>query len=226
MYKEMLLTNNRPGRKLTPKGIVLHDTANMGVGAYNHYLYFNKPETGASAHAVIDWKDIIQLIPFNEVAWHAGRTANNNYIGVEMCRATTQEQFDIVYKNTVDFFADILVENLGITEVTTDNIMSHAEVSLKWKETDHTDPKAYFKQFDKSIDIFRFDVQQAINKKMNGGTEMSKITVIGEGKDIKVLVDGNEIDSSGLIECKGVTVCLNFADTLRAIGHDVSWQAE
>lgn len=59
-----------------------------------------------------------------------------------------------------------------------------------------------------------------------GADEMPKITIVGEGKNVKVLVDGNEIDASGIIEKNGTTVCLNFADTLRAIGLEVEWKAE
>ena len=107
-----------------------------------------------------------------------------------------------------------------------DNLISHAEVSAKWHETNHTDPVSYFAEYGKSVDDFRADVQEAINNKLNGVDEMSKITIIGEGKNIKILVDGNEIDASGMIEKNGTTVCLNFADTLRAIGHEVDWKAE
>jgi len=225
MYREMLLQNNRPGTIIKPRGIVLHETSNIGVGAYNHYLYFNKPTTKASAHAVVDWVDVIQLIPYNEMAWHAGKTANLNYIGVEMCHAETQDQFDKVYQNTIDLFADILVDNLNISIVTKEVIMSHAEVSAKWHETDHNDPISYLNEFGKTMDGFRVDVQEAINNKSNGGVNVSKVLIVGEGKDIKVFVDGNEIDSSSVIETNGTTACMNMAKILRDIGHEVEWKA-
>ena len=45
--------------------------------------------------------------------------------------------------------------------------MSHAEVSDKWKETDHQDPISYLFKFGKTVDGFRLDVQKEINK-ING----------------------------------------------------------
>jgi len=226
MYKEMLLQNNRPGTIIKARGIVLHETANFGVGAYNHAVYFNNPAVKASAHVVVDWEDVIQLIPFNEIAWHAGKTANLNYIGVEMCHAENKERFDIVYHNTVLLFADILVDNLGIGVVSTENIMSHYEVSAKWGETDHNDPIRYLKTYGKTMGDFRLDVQEAIDGKVNGGVNMAKITIIGEGKNIIIIADGKEISSNGIIECNGTTACMNVAQVLRELGHEVNWSAK
>jgi len=166
MYKQMLIKNNRPGTRLKPKGVVVHETANPGATAQNHFDYWNAKNRGSSVQAVVDWNEVIQLIPYNEVSWHAGRTANLSMIGVELCRPKVHDEtkFKAVWDTAVNLFADIFIEQLGITTVTKDNLMSHAEVSDKWHETDHTDPVSYFAEYGKTVDDFRWAVQRRINE--------------------------------------------------------------
>jgi N-acetylmuramoyl-L-alanine amidase len=89
---------SRPGLKLySVKKIVMHYTANPGASAYNHYLYFkNLKDRYASAHIFVDKTEAYQIIPLNEVAYHANDgsyrgveelkpNANFRSIGVELC---------------------------------------------------------------------------------------------------------------------------------------------
>jgi N-acetylmuramoyl-L-alanine amidase len=162
---DMLIEKNRPRTVLNAKGMVVHETATPNATAENEQKYFAGGAGGrqASAHAFIDYDSIVRTIPFNEQAWHAGATANHNYIGIELCHFDDEDKFNEVYKRAVWFFADTFVNYLHITTVTTDNLMSHAEVSAKWHETNHTDPVSYFKAHGKSVDMFRADVQKEIN---------------------------------------------------------------
>ena len=166
------ITYNRSGEHLNIQGIVLHDTATAGATAENEYKYFNSGNRDASAHAVVDWNGAIQTVPFDEVAWHCGYTGNHKYIGIEMCVPKTHnaEQFKKVWDNTVELFADLIKQyGLSVNDITT-----HNEVSLKWGETNHTDPTGYLKEYGKTIDDFRNDVKA----KLNGGltvTEYEKL---------------------------------------------------
>jgi peptidoglycan hydrolase-like protein with peptidoglycan-binding domain len=68
------------------------------------------------------------------------------------------------------------------------NLMSHAEVSNKWHETDHQDPISYFKEYGETVDDFRAAVQQkikcnVINKSKNV-INKSQIA-IGSVKDVQ-----------------------------------------
>lgn len=168
-YIVKLINKNRPGTPLRARGVVLHETATPGATAEDEYQYFNKNDVKASAHAFVDNKEIIQTIPYDEVAWHAGPTANNNYIGIEMCRPKNFDKsyFDSVYWGSVNLVADILFDNLGIREVTKENVISHAEVSDKWGEVNHTDPIAYLREYGKTMDDFRRDTQNAISEKID-----------------------------------------------------------
>lgn len=159
------LTANRSHQSLNPIGLVLHSTATPGATNETEVRYFNSGDRKASAHGFIDWDSITQTIPFNEVGWHAGSTANHKFIGIELCEPGTHDviKFTEVWNRATWYFAWIFISVLKIHTVTKENLMSHAEVSAKWGETDHQDPVAYFKAYGKTVDAFRKEVQDQIN---------------------------------------------------------------
>lgn len=86
---------NRPGTKLIgPKFITIHDTANpaKGADALMHARYLkgndaaNRP---ASWHFTVDDQRVVQHLPLDEVAWHAGDgskgAGNTSSISIEIC---------------------------------------------------------------------------------------------------------------------------------------------
>lgn len=104
---------SRPGMKL-PKVVafVIHYTANPGANAKNHQSYFDGSDGGggryAGAHIFVDKDEAVEIIPLNEVAYHAndksprlsylGGNANFSTIGIEMCI----EKNGTFHKDTVD----------------------------------------------------------------------------------------------------------------------------
>lgn len=86
-------TNARSGYAMTPKYITIHNTANTSKGsdAENHarYMTGGGSNTYVSYHYVVDDKEIYQLLPDNEVAWHAGDgakgTGNRQSLSIEIC---------------------------------------------------------------------------------------------------------------------------------------------
>lgn len=82
-------TSGRFGENL-PDTIVIHFTAGSSAASSANWLC--NPKANASAHAVVGKKgEIIQLVPFDTIAWHAGksswgsRTGLNKYsIGIEL----------------------------------------------------------------------------------------------------------------------------------------------
>lgn len=160
------ITKNRSHRLLVPGGIVIHETATPGATAENEYSYFNSGDRNASVHGFIDWKEYIQTVPYDEVAWHAGYTANHQYIGIELCHAKTKEDFEKVWENAIEVVTGIMdLYGFAVSDLTT-----HDEVSRMWKETDHTDPTGYFKKFGKTFNDFK----EAVNRRINGGLSMTQ----------------------------------------------------
>ena len=84
---------NRPGLIMRPTGITIHNTGNAapGANADMHATYFKSGAGGrnVSVHYVVDDHYVIQLLPLNEVGWHAGDgpngTGNRTTIAIEIC---------------------------------------------------------------------------------------------------------------------------------------------
>ncbi len=83
---------NRPGYKMEPRYITIHDTANTqaGADARAHAQYVKTyPNLVASWHFTVDDTVIYQHLPLNENGWHAGDgtngTGNRQSIGIEIC---------------------------------------------------------------------------------------------------------------------------------------------
>ena len=66
--------------------IVIHYTGDSGATAENEGRYFAGANRNASAHYFVDAKEIVQSVPDDCRAFHAGNKAmNDRSIGVEMC---------------------------------------------------------------------------------------------------------------------------------------------
>jgi N-acetylmuramoyl-L-alanine amidase CwlA len=182
---QKFISKNRSYKKLVAKGTVVHETASPNGSAEAHYKYFNDGAKGrsASAHAFIDHETIIQTVPWDEQSWHAGGTANRNYIGIELCHYEDEKKFNEIWKRAVWLFAYLHVNVIKQTTINKDTLMSHKEVSLKWKETTHVDPVAYFAIFGKTVDDFRNAAQAEINAMIAKPTSPSNATYTVEAGD-------------------------------------------
>ena len=85
--------NRRPGLKMEPEYITIHSTGNPNSTARNERVWLTNPQNDrtASYHVVVDEKEAIEVIPLNEVAWHAGDgtngTGNRKSISIEICES-------------------------------------------------------------------------------------------------------------------------------------------
>jgi len=156
---------NRPGTPLQAVGLAVHETATPGATDENESRYFHNADRQASAHCFVDWDSVTWLIPENEVAWHAGATANHRFISMEICHATTPGQFAAVWDNACAVARDICTRH-GWGP---DRMWSHARISRVFGETDHTDPEGYFKEFGKTMDDFIRDTFNGSS--INGGDD-------------------------------------------------------
>jgi len=66
------------GRKITPKGIMVHSTAVPGVMAAEWFSRWNKSYKAGEinrqvcVHAFVDDKEVWQYLPWDHRGWHAG----------------------------------------------------------------------------------------------------------------------------------------------------------
>ena len=146
---------------------------------------------------------IFRTLHQNEVAWHAGYTANHRFLSIEMCepKSGNQAQFNKVYWDTVDLAANICKRHGW----STNQIYSHRYCSWTWKQTDHEDPYAYLQKFGKSWDGLMRDIQARIN---GGGGSVTT----SSNNNSNVVEDKNYKgkDTNATIK---VSSCLNVRET-------------
>ena len=79
---------NRPGERIRPEKVTIHNTANASAGAdaRMHARFVKNPSTRVSWHFTVDDKRCIKHLPTNEKGFHAGTGAGNRLsIGIEIC---------------------------------------------------------------------------------------------------------------------------------------------
>jgi N-acetylmuramoyl-L-alanine amidase CwlA len=83
--------SNRPGKKLIPTAITIHNTdnADAGANAAAHAKYQKGRDARkrrVSWHFTVDDKSVYQSLPINEIGWHTGTTKGNaKSIGIAIC---------------------------------------------------------------------------------------------------------------------------------------------
>ncbi|MGG1249865.1 N-acetylmuramoyl-L-alanine amidase [Brevibacillus agri] len=228
---DMLLTNKnaRPGTRIVPKGLVIHWTANekKGADAIANRNYFNKPTTEASAHYIVDGRQIVRCLPENEMGYHVGAKSykpdaikrlssypNNCTIGIEMC-VNADGDFAKTYQQTVQLAADILKRyGWGV-----DRLWRHYDITGKncpayfvgddyaRKYTGLTAQQAWAK--------FKADVQAALRP--NPQTAQAPVD------KVSIEINGKRLAASGYLK-DGVS-WLPVRAVAEAVGGKVEWCA-
>ena len=99
---------------MEPQYITIHNTANSAsADAEVRYMISNNNQV--SYHVCVDEKEVIQAIPFNRNAWHAGDgasgTGNRKSIGIEIARSTGDANlFEQAERNCAAYVAKLLKE--------------------------------------------------------------------------------------------------------------------
>lgn len=161
------LTNNncyKVAQSLTPKGIMVHSTgANnpnlkryvgpddgiLGVNQYSNHWNQPKPDgKQVCVHAFIG-KDktgdvrTYQTLPWNIRGWHAGGSANTNYLSFEICEddLTDSVYFNSIYQEAIELCAYLCkIHNLDPTK--SGVIIGHYEGYMLGIASNHADPRS------------------------------------------------------------------------------------
>ena len=235
----------RPGIKITPKALVIHWTANPDKGANakrNRDYFENHPEAKVSAHYVVDDAEIVQCIPENEMAYHAGskrgykpgvterlsRRPNDCTIGIEIC-INQDGNFSRALKNAVELAADIC-RRYGWTK---DNLWRHYDITGKVCPAFFVDDKtawAYgFGSAHQAWERFKADVEIELRLQEQAHTPPQPAGKTGEVEEVaddvtptKVIYKGQELD--GFIKDKRTFV--EVRKLCEAFGKQVVWNEE
>ncbi|ADH98419.1 N-acetylmuramoyl-L-alanine amidase family 2 [[Bacillus] selenitireducens MLS10] len=171
------------GRTIVPKGIMIHSTATPGVMAADWFSRWNKSYKAGEmtrqvcVHAFVDDRSVWQYLPWNHRGWHAGGTANNTHIGIEICEpkgfrydqngrmtgynpADHEVYFRMAWKRTVAL-AVKLCREFGLNETA---IIDHTEGNRQGIASAHQDVMHWFARHGESVDSFRRDVRAELGK--------------------------------------------------------------
>ena len=210
-YVSSIMKNNpcyKAGCKITPKGLMLHSVGCNQPKATVFINQFNKSTYNrACVHAFIDAVDgtVYQTLPYDYRGWHAGGSANNTHIGVEMCEpdcikytggstftvsnlSKAQEMATRTYNSAVELFAD-LCKQYNLNPLT--NIISHREGHSKGIASNHGDPEHLWRELNLpyTMDTFRNDVKAKMSpcfKESPSSTQTFKVRVNTSNLNIRV----------------------------------------
>ena len=188
---ESILTKNPcylAGSKITVKGLMLHSVGCSQPSAQVFVKNWNTSSNVVQAcvHGFIDANTgyVYQTLPWNHRGWHAGGSANNTHIGVEMCEpdcitytkganftcsdvARAKTMVERTYKSAVELFAH-LCKTYSLDPLADGVIIGHAEGNKRGVASNHADPEHLWKGLNLpyTMDSFRKDVKAAMNPKL------------------------------------------------------------
>lgn len=111
------------------EAITIHNTAN-DASAYNEIAYMNRNNNQVSFHFAVDNKEVVQGIPVDRNAWHAGDGGNGygnrKTIAIEICYSLSGgARFDAAERLAAKFTAQLLKERgWGVDKVGTHQMRS------------------------------------------------------------------------------------------------------
>jgi N-acetylmuramoyl-L-alanine amidase len=116
--------SNRPGTKISPTHITIHNTSNTakGANAAMHAQYVKGPDARArevSWHFTVDDSRTFKHLPTNEKGWHAGN-GNRVSIGIEVC-----EHKGINKAEAIDRAALLTALMMLAYRIPADNVVPH-----------------------------------------------------------------------------------------------------
>ena len=166
-----------------PQGLMLHSVGCSQPSAKVFADRWNRSGIEVAVHAVLQADGTVyQCLPWNYRGWHAGSTANNTHVGVEMTepsqikytggstftitdKAAAQAQAKGTYQTAVELFAKLCKE-YSLDPLGDGVIISHHEGYLRGVASDHGDPEHLWKGLGLSytMDGFRKDVKAAMSE--------------------------------------------------------------
>ena len=102
----------------------------------------------------------VQTLPWTTRGWHAGGSANDNYIGFEICEDGLEDPhyFAQVYQMAAELTA-YLCSYFGLEPEREGSVICHAEGWRRGMASNHADVEHWFSQFGVTMEDFRKDVR-------------------------------------------------------------------
>lgn len=202
---QSIMKNNpcyKAGKKIAVKGLMLHSVGCPQPSAETFIRNWDKPEQErACVHAFIDGNTgkVYQTLPWDHRAWHAGGSANNTHIGVEMCepscikytggatftctdQTVAMEVIKRTYDAAVELFA-FLCREYHLDPLADGVIISHKEGHDRGIASGHGDPNHLWNgvQSGYTMDGFRKDVKAAMGSEQTA--QQTAQAIAGQAKE-------------------------------------------
>lgn len=190
----------KAGKSIAPKGVMLHST-----GANNPYLkryvgpddgllgknlygnHFNRPGLEVCVHGFLgkladETLAGYQILPYTLRGWHAGGSANNSYIGIELCEDDLQDEqyFRGIFNLAATEVAGICRE-FSLDPLADGVVIDHAEGHRRGIASNHADVEHWFRRFGEDMGSFRQAVKKAMGSSQAGNTVPVELPVLGKG---------------------------------------------
>ncbi len=171
--------HGRTGKKLVPQGIVVHYVGNPNSTAEANRNYFENGSSGnyVSAHYVIGLKgEIVQCIPDNEVAQHAGKAYgaqwtvqalknNSEFLGIENCHQDSAGKFN---EKTYASLVELVVYLCEKFKLDSKKIYRHYDVTGKRCPLYYVKNQGEWQAF---LDLIDAKLQEKNNQEEENGKE-------------------------------------------------------
>lgn len=187
-----------------PQGLILHSVGCAQPSAQVFVRLWDVPNKSVAVHAVLQADGTVyQCLPWNYRGWHAGGTANNTHIGVEMTEpaslnygnggkftcsdpAGAKAFVKQTYDSAVLLFAKLCRE-YNLNPVKSGVILSHKEANVKGIASAHGDPEHLWSGLglDYTMDKFRLAVKAEIDRQI-AEEEAQKPTPLPETQEQKL----------------------------------------
>lgn len=122
-----------------PEGVVQHATAVYNDDDNGERSYETNHWNDAYVHTFSDNNQILQVADFKYLAYHCCHSGNIRYLGNEVCQTHDHDLFLQSYDRWVWLAARQLFD-LRLPVIDGETLLSHAQVSQKFRESTHDDP--------------------------------------------------------------------------------------
>ncbi len=211
-----------------PLGLVLHSVGCAQPSAKSFADRWDNPSYKVAVHGFIDADTgvVYQTMPWNFRAWHAGGSANNTHVGVEMCESSgikyrgVSDRFDVIdrekalkhcktaYTAAVELFA-YLCNKYHLDPLRDGVIISHNEAGKRGVGSGHTDPEHYWTQLGTGYTMngFRKDVKAA----MSGSVTVTPATAPDKTVTVKVRQLSKGMEGNDVLTLQAALIARGFS---------------
>lgn len=199
--------SNRPGTRIKPEYITIHNTDNSspGAGALAHAKYIKGADAQkrkVSWHYTVDDKLCVKHLPLNEMSWHAASAVGNrSSIAIEICMNTGIDQ-SAADKRAATLTA-ILMYDLNIL---INNVVPHYHWSGKNCPRlllNNGKPGEKWKKFLEEVNLIYQSIEpqeEIVRSLFSGGKEPTEDKLLVEWFDTHGVVEAGDPNINALID--------------------------